>query len=151
MSPDRLWEMFSERISALGGKLAALEDLAALAGRRAWADADALPHLTGIPCEWVEEIWESEVGFTLGERAVAESGSLLIANGPGRRRMASLAPEIHVCLVPRLAIVETLEEALRDLPERSCVLVTGSSRTADIEGVLVRGVHGPREVWAVPL
>lgn len=150
MSVDSLWAEFEERISALGGRLASLEELKSLGNRTVWADEDARPHLD-FEFKLVKDIWEAEVGFTRAEKAIAESGSLLLSAGNGRRRMASLAPEIHVCLVPRNAIVKTLEEGLASLPDRTCVLITGSSRTADIEGVLVRGVHGPKEVWVVPV
>jgi L-lactate utilization protein LutC len=146
-----LWELFESRVSALGGRVATPRDLTELQGRRVVADADAEMHLHGLGIELADDIWEAEAGVTMAELAVAESGSLLLASGPGRQRLASLAPEIHVCLVPSDAIVKTLEEALPHLTERNGVLITGSSRTADIEGVLVRGVHGPKEVWIVPL
>lgn len=149
MTVDRLWAAFEERISALGGRVSRLEDLKSLGNRTIIADEDCLALL---PFEWQAsgDIWKADVGITLAEKAIAESGSLLLSAGKGRRRMASLAPEIHVCLVPRASIVQTLEEGLASIPVRNSVLITGSSRTADIEGVLVRGVHGPREVWVVP-
>ena len=130
--------------------MASLEELKSLGNRTVWADEDARS-LLGFEVRLVSDIWEAEVGFTLAEKAIAESGSLLLSAEKGRRRMASLAPEIHVCLVPRNSIMKTLEEGLASLPDRTCVLITGSSRTADIEGVLVRGVHGPKEVWVVPV
>lgn len=142
------WETFAERLTALGGRLVERDALAALAGKRAWVDPDAETLAAGLGLERAE-IWEAEVGVTLAELAVAESGSLLLAAGPGRRRMGSLAPEIHVAFVREEALVSTLEEALARLSGRTSVLITGSSRTADIEGVLVRGVHGPKEVWVV--
>lgn len=149
MSVDSLWAEFEERISALGGRLVSLNELSSLGNRTVWADQD-VRNLVSPDLKLTSDIWEAEVGFTLAEMAIAESGSLLLSAGTGRRQMASLAPEVHACLVNRNSIVKTLEEGLGSLPERNCVLITGSSRTADIEGVLVRGVHGPKEVWVVP-
>jgi L-lactate dehydrogenase complex protein LldG len=128
--------------------MASLADLRDLAGERAAIDEDARPHLEDVSL--VESpVWEARLGVTLAEAAIAHSGSLLLANSPGRRRLASLAPEIHVALVKEDRIVWCLEEALEILPIRTAVLVTGASRTADIESVLVRGVHGPKEVWVI--
>ncbi len=145
------FEEFAERLRSLGGALAAPEDLASLAGRAAWVDDDAEPYVAGIELRRVREIWDAEIGFTLADWAIAESGSILLSAGPGRRRLGSLAPELHVCFLPRANLLGTLEEALPRLTERTSVLITGASRTADIEGVLVRGVHGPKEVWVVPV
>ena len=73
--------------------------------------------------------------------------------------MASLAPPIHIALYRRHQIVGSLDEVLAKLPistspnkpsaHRSVVFITGTSRTADIEQILIRGVHGPREVHAI--
>jgi L-lactate dehydrogenase complex protein LldG len=71
----------------------------------------------------------------------------------------SLLPPCHVALFGRDQLVASLEDAgvviegWQAAPDRetgaSVVLVTGPSRTADIELTLTRGVHGPREVHAV--
>jgi L-lactate dehydrogenase complex protein LldG len=93
-----------------------------------------------------------DIGLTFAQAALLDSGSLVLVAGPERPRSVSLLPPTHVCLVPRSALapdVSALPELLsrhRDssgqLP--SCLnLVTGPSSTADIELVLVRGVHGP--------
>lgn len=145
---EELWQEFAERLSTLGGRMATVDDLRALTGEHATIDEDAAPFVPEVGFV-VAPVWEARVGVTLAEIAVAHSGSLLLANSPGRRRMASLAPEIHVTLIPEDRIVWCLEEALETIPVRTSVLVTGSSRTADIESVLVRGVHGPKEVWVV--
>lgn len=142
---DELWSSFEARLQALGGRSVSREDLRPLEGRKAWLDEDV--SLTGVRLERPADIWEAEVGITRADCAIAESGSLLLATGPGRSRMASLAPELHIAIVRRQDIVATLDEGLARLGLRTSVLVTGSSRTADIEGVLVRGVHGPKEVW----
>ena len=81
--------------------------------------------------------------------AIAETGTLVLTNEPGRPLGPSLLPEVHVAVVHSRQIIGTLEEALR-LPEvaqcASTVLISGPSRTADIEMTLTIGVHGPKEL-----
>ena len=69
-------------------------------------------------------------------------------------RMISLLPPVHIAVVPRDRILTGLDELLTRLPQpaeqtSSMVLITGPSRTADIEQILVRGVHGPGEIHVV--
>lgn len=142
---EDLWRGFEARLQALGGRVVSREDLSSLRGKKAWFDQDV--SLPGVQLEPAEDIWEAQIGVTRADWAIAESGSILLSTGPGRNRMASLAPELHVIVVRREDILATLEEGLAHLGPRTSVLITGSSRTADIEGVLVRGVHGPKEVW----
>jgi len=88
-------------------------------------------------------------GVTGCTAAIAETGTLVLTNGPGRPHTTSLLPEVHIAVVHAGQIVGSLEEALR-LPEvRQCsstVLISGASRTADIEMTLTIGVHGPKEL-----
>jgi L-lactate dehydrogenase complex protein LldG len=88
-------------------------------------------------------------GITGCACAIAETGTLVLTTGSGQPMTASLLPEVHVAIVRSDQIVWTLEEALR-MPEvrqsSTTVLVTGPSRTADIEMTLTIGVHGPREL-----
>lgn len=95
-----------------------------------------------------------DLGVTGAEAGLAESGSVILAHGEGRPRMASLVPEIHVALVE----VETLERTLAHWAQRhpeaaeetaNLVIVTGPSRTGDIELQLNLGVHGPRHLHIV--
>lgn len=90
-----------------------------------------------------------KAGITGASAAIAETGSLLITSGAGRPLSASLLPEIHVAIVPAERIVESPEDAMRhqDLPRAAAAaLITGPSRTADIEMTLTIGVHGPKEL-----
>jgi len=69
-------------------------------------------------------------------------------------RLISLLPPVHVAVVSRERILSGLDELLSTLPlpaeqTSSMVLITGPSRTADIEQILVRGVHGPGEIHVV--
>jgi L-lactate dehydrogenase complex protein LldG len=82
---------------------------------------------------------------------VASSGSILAAAGPDSSRLASLLPSFHLVVLGTDRLVPGFEELFAVLPRyltdaSSAVLISGPSRTADIEMVLVRGVHGPREV-----
>jgi L-lactate dehydrogenase complex protein LldG len=68
--------------------------------------------------------------------------------------MVSLLPPAHIAVVPASRILTGLDELYRTLPKpadvtSSMVLITGPSRTADIEQILVRGVHGPGEIHVV--
>ncbi len=88
-------------------------------------------------------------GLTGAACAIAETGTLVIPSAPGQPLGASLLAEIHVAVIRSSQIVQTLEEAMRSEAMRSSssvALVTGPSRTADIEMALTIGVHGPREV-----
>lgn len=152
------WPVFQERLEALGGHvlfideqplgpsiLRHLDDLG-IPARHASVDADAALE---TQLTTTADVWDADLGITLADLAVAETGSLLIASKPGRARLNSLAPPAHVAIVRSSALVGALEDAFARLPDRTSVLITGPSRTADIEGVLVRGVHGPRELIVV--
>jgi L-lactate dehydrogenase complex protein LldG len=94
------------------------------------------------------------VGLTGADAALAQTGSLVLASGPGRGRLASLLAPIHVALVRRAALIGSLPELIAARPElvtrgANFVCITGPSRTADIEHVLSRGVHGPKDVHVV--
>jgi L-lactate dehydrogenase complex protein LldG len=114
-----------------------------LAAKNAYVDPDA-SHL--VELNSTADIWSADIGFSLADWAVAETGSLLLSAGVERMRMTSLAPPIHVAMIQEDRIVGTLEDAIEKWTGRTSVLIAGPSRTADIEGVLVRGVHGPKHL-----
>lgn len=143
---EDLWERFARELRSLGGEIVDASVVERLADKRVWCDADARPFLPGT-VYGTSDVWEAEVGITLADYAIAETGSLVLSCSGERARLASLAPPIHLAIVRRSAILGTLEEAVIRLSSRTSVLVTGTSRTADIEGILVRGIHGPGEVW----
>ncbi|MEQ1934696.1 MAG: lactate utilization protein, partial [Fimbriimonadaceae bacterium] len=97
----------------------------------------------------LKDVWSAQAGITYVDALIAETGTLVISAGTGKLRKASLCPLIHVAIVKRRQIVETLAEAITNLDMRTTVFITGPSRTADIEGVLVKGVHGPGEVVVI--
>ena len=100
------------------------------------------------------ELASCSIGLSGADGALAETGSIVIASGPGRGRLASLLPRTHVALVQRAAIVWSLPTLIASRPElvtrgANFVCITGPSRTADIEHVLARGVHGPADVHVI--
>lgn len=101
--------------------------------------------------------FKAKAGITGVDFALAESGSLIVCSATEGSQMTSLAPPIHIALYRRNQVVESLEEVLawqKNLQSpgaagRSVVFITGTSRTADIEQITVRGVHGPQQVHAI--
>lgn len=93
-------------------------------------------------------------GVSQAEYGLADTGSVVLAAGPDEPRSRHLLPEVHVSLLAEERILPGLAELFRavggDLPS-ALAIVTGPSRSADIEQRLVVGVHGPREVHVVLL
>lgn len=148
-SADVLWGIFAQQLEALGGRIGTRADVDVILARPHILDQESASIL-GLQSGG-EPVWDAEVGVTTADLAVAETGTVLLATGPNRARMISLSPMVHVVIVPRDRIVATLAEAFARLSDRTTVLITGPSRTADIEGVLVRGVHGPGDIVVVPV
>ncbi len=149
---------FAEELTALGGKVypIRMEDLPGKLGdllksrgiQRALADDAGAAYLGDISA--VREPDPAvRAGVTGALVGIAESGSLVLVSGEGQTLTASLLPEIHIAVLKVSAIVAGLEEALRRPELRTAaagVIVTGPSRTADIEMTLTIGVHGPGEL-----
>jgi L-lactate dehydrogenase complex protein LldG len=96
----------------------------------------------------------SDIGITSVEYALAATGTLVMLSNPSEARLVSLLPPVHIAVFPRSRILANLDELLSIVPQpadhtSAMVLITGPSRTADIEQILVRGVHGPGEIYAV--
>ncbi len=95
-----------------------------------------------------------DLGVTGATAGLAESGSVVLEHRPGRPRMASLVPEVHVALLDLILMERTLVHWAHKFPESvantaNLVVITGPSRTGDIEQQLTLGVHGPKHVHIV--
>jgi L-lactate dehydrogenase complex protein LldF len=87
------------------------------------------------------------VGVTKAMCGLADTGSVLIVDGEGNPLEASLLPEIHLVVLRASDILPSLENAIHLIrPSDAAVVITGPSRTGDIEMTLTIGVHGPGEV-----
>ncbi|MGB3211285.1 MAG: LUD domain-containing protein [Desulforhopalus sp.] len=97
----------------------------------------------------------SFIGITAPATGVADSATLIQLTEPGRPRSTSLLPSIHIAILRRENLVANLDEAYALLGEKShldsLVLISGPSKTADIEAHMVHGAHGPRELHLIVL
>ena len=117
----------------------------------ALADAgfDVIRPSTGT--EWRTHASHAAVGITSALIGVASTGSVLIGSDARSPRAASILPETHLVILPVHKLVPGLEEALQTVAamgqtHSAPFLVTGPSRTSDIEMEMVLGAHGPRRL-----
>ena len=104
-----------------------------------------------------EDMIVADVGVTGVSHAIAETGSVSIAAGRGVSRLISLLPPVHIAVVRPGQIVPSLDELFSfrrsEFLKRGSIdytnIVSGPSRSADIEQTLIKGMHGPREVHMV--
>ncbi len=98
-----------------------------------------------------EQFHDTEAGLTSTRGAIAETGSLWLWPTPDEPRLLSLVPPIHIAVLD----TESVEDTFFDVVEThgwaagmptNALLISGPSKTADIEQTLAYGVHGPREL-----
>lgn len=114
-------------------------------------------HATGVTLtknRAAQALFSADAAVTGVRAAVAETGSIFVAASAQVARGESLVPPIHIALVDRAQIVADLADLYGpqgpDFSHSSnATLITGPSKTADIEGVLVTGVHGPGHVYVL--
>ena len=151
----------SERLTATVDEVTALEDVptavAAYLERAGLAgDIAVAPALAGLDWGGIQaspHIGPNQpVAVTLAEGGVAETGSLIFRSGPDTPMLHNFLALHHVAVVRRENIGRYLESVFApDMPElpRILSLITGTSGTADIEAVNIRGAHGPRYLHIV--
>ncbi len=101
---------------------------------------------------WSEKLFnQTDASITTTIGAIAQSGSIVLHPTPEEPRLMSLVPDIHIALVYEDTIYETFNQIItsqywaKNMPTNA-LLISGPSKTADIEQVLAYGVHGPKEL-----
>ncbi|WP_296229461.1 LutC/YkgG family protein [Ralstonia sp. UBA689] len=178
LAPENLAAHFAERALKMASTLdtvATLADVPAAAARYlsglslapravAWTTLQSLDWAaSGIAVDFRPPVREPQadhdhgdlIGITGCFCAIAETGSLMLLSGPENVASTALLPETHIAVVPQSRIVANLEEAYAlmraergELP-RATNVISGPSRTGDIEQTIVLGAHGPYRVHVI--
>ena len=153
---ERLREYDTEVVESTPDQLpAAIAAQLAASGRHTFAAP------AGLPAEWyaggfqwkidrgleTAEIEQAEGVVTAASCGVADSGTIVLHHSTTEgRRVLSLLPDWHLCILRASQVVETLPEYFRRCPQAPALatFVSGPSATADIEMTRIKGVHGPR-------
>ncbi len=160
---------FAQEFTKVGGQFVYCEDeedlvnnLAALTAENDWQDVHCTdPQLqylltqADVPFQSDNESFHGlKVGVTACEFLISRLGSIMISSKQDSGRRLNVYPGVHVVIAYTWQIVPDLKDALTGIRERysnrlpSLVsVITGPSRTADIEKTLVMGAHGPKELY----
>jgi L-lactate dehydrogenase complex protein LldG len=116
-------------------------------------DALSLPTIKTDDGYAIPDLEQCDVGITVCEALVAQTGSILVTNKGCGGRALSVLPPHHVVVATRDQVIPDLTAAFQLLEERYGAnypsmmgFITGPSRTGDIERILVLGAHGPKKL-----
>lgn len=163
---DNGWETFSRNFRAVNGKcmrdtqelISFLRDSQQTVGYcdpKLWDSVGKALADAGLTVETTydrSQYDRYQFGITRATGAIAESGTLILDDEQTSDRLAALSPWTHVAVFTEQKILRTIPEAIAALGTAPNVIwATGPSKTADVEGILIEGVHGPGEQIALCL
>jgi len=151
------WTLFAERLRGVNGTpLTRVAELVALLQKNNWrhgyCDPVLWPQLApGFPATIEVEtkfdrsrVDDYQFGITRAAGAIAETGTVILTETETSSRLAALAPWVHIAVLTREKIYIDVPQAVAALPkDPNIIWCTGPSKTADVEGILIEGVHGP--------
>ncbi len=167
VDPDDLVASFVRAATAVGAVVHVISDSAAMSSavdaivarhgvrravaskqREAWPIVELLS-AAGVEVTPFDRVAASEadLGVSVASGAIATTGTIVQRSDEVGGRTVSLLPRVHLCVVPASGLVVSSADVLRGLGDEilpsNLLLVTGPSKSADIESTLVIGVHGP--------
>jgi L-lactate dehydrogenase complex protein LldG len=168
-SPGKLegsdvWEIFCRNFKAVNGKpMSSVDELAGflksthqLHGYCDPALFDAIGSPLAAAGLTVETTYDRsryddyQFGITRATGAIAESGTVILDDERTSHRLAALSPWVHVAVLQRAEIHRAISDAIAVFgASPNIIWCTGPSKTADVEGILIEGVHGPGEQIAL--
>ncbi|MDT8306730.1 MAG: lactate utilization protein C [Anaerolineae bacterium] len=175
--PD-LVSRFSTALEAARGEVFIEDDLAAavvrlerllhnLGAQRVVANPEPPLDTLDLPVRFPDYAWhvagenrealrqfcsEADAGLSSAQAALAETGTVIVDNADGRSRLVTLLPPVHIVLLPASRLTSDIFTwtAARSGPlPPNVTLISGPSKTADIEQTLAVGVHGPRRLSVI--
>ena len=157
-----LVQAFTERLLAVHGETfespaAVVERLKAGLWIRGYCDPELLPlfagQLEGLTVETTFDrtrVDDYAFGITRAAAGIAETGTLILKDRTTSRRLAALTPWVHIAVLSRKDLFSDVSEAVAAFGDDPNVIwCTGPSKTADVEGILIQGVHGPGAQFAL--
>lgn len=105
--------------------------------------------------QWQDELFNNcDAALTTTMGGIAETGSLMLWPNADEPRMMSLVPPLHIAVVAQSKLRATFAQAIAEPPwngqlPTNALLISGPSKTADIEQTLVYGAHGPSELVVI--
>lgn len=159
-----LWEIFSRNFKYVNGRpMDSVEKLIEFLDgnnqRHGYCDPalfDAIGSKLAAAGLTVETEYDREryddyqFGITRATGAIAESGTVIIDDDRTSHRLAALSPWVHVAVLEKAEIHRTIPDAIAAFGDSPNIIwCTGPSKTADVEGILIEGVHGPGEQIAL--
>jgi L-lactate dehydrogenase complex protein LldG len=146
---------FAEKLKAASGKFfdsrdSLVEFLVSEGSTFGYCDPALASHLEGVEgisfdTEYdMAKVDEYKFGITKGSAGIAESGTIVLRDQDTSARLGALAPWIHIAVIEEKDIVPSPLQAIQRFgDDPSVIFCTGPSKTADVEGILIQGVHGP--------
>jgi L-lactate utilization protein LutC len=155
-------------VPSLAGALDRLNELLqSLEAQRVVVNCEAPFDNLDLSARWPEVEWHTvnrtpgdlrafccaaDVGISCADAALAETGSIIVTSGPGQSRLATLLPPVHIAFIPTTRLTADIFTwtAGRQGPlPASLNVISGPSKTADIEQTMAIGVHGPKRFIVV--
>lgn len=157
--PETCWEMFQQQFKLVNGiPLVGVESLLKYLIEENLQTGYLDPALDHILLEDLKksgrqsegnfdesDIDRYQFGITRAAGIIAETGTVILKESSTSSRLAALTPWVHIAILEQgTPIYPTLLDAINDLGDDPyIVFATGPSKTADVEGILIKGVHGP--------
>jgi L-lactate dehydrogenase complex protein LldG len=162
--------IFANELLAVGGQFIYCEnekyfidDLKTLMEQKGWSSiwcvsekvssvlaAGRIPHHSDVMEDSAGEV----VGLTSCEQLIARTGSIVVSDTNSGSRSAYAYPDVHLVLAYTSQVIPSIKAAFQELKTKypdglpsQITIITGASRTADIEKTLVMGAHGPKELF----
>jgi len=161
--------MFAQNFTEAAGKFVfciddseAIENLAYMTAENGWETIFCLEQTVkdilangNIPFfDKENEFLSAQVGITRCEFLIARTGSIMVSSRQASGRRLPAFPPVHIVFAYTSQLVQDIKDALKGMKTKygtnipsMISLITGPSRTADIEKTLVLGMHGPKEVY----
>jgi|GEM_PF-5355000 len=166
-SYEMLHKQFNDALEKVGGRVVRCTKkelpviLSQIFSKTDRVCVESTPYLHDISYEGFSlegEPVQSEGGITTCDALIAETGTVILSGGENKKKVLSLITRTHCVIARPEQYVSTLEEYFARLQKSdvdwthktsSLTFITGTSRTADIEKILIKGMHGPRELIVV--